>query len=181
LRFLLERRAAGEIAARIGRPLPPFDWRTAASNHAVQDSIGRRILALRSVEYVRRYDRFGSEWWVRNGTNEGVPVAGFDWIVPLSSGDTSPRVVGRDSVSVVPGGSSPVVRVRVGRDTLAFDLRSIAGPPSNVQPAPERLRVETSSRERRGVLNLDQLTGNRSGDSIVVSYWHGMVLLGGAR
>lgn len=185
LRFLMERRAAREIAARIGRPLPPIDWKTAAGNGEVQDSVGRRILALRSVEYVRRYDRFGSTWWVRNGTNEGIPVAGFDWIVSLSSSDNSPRLVGSDSVSVVPGDSSAIVRIRLGSDTLAFDLRTLAEPPPTAQAAvqgvPERLRVETSTGNRRGMLNVDQLTGSRSKDSIVVTYWHGIVLLGGVR
>jgi hypothetical protein len=180
LRFLMERRAATEIATRIGQPLPPIDWTMVAGNGEVQDSVGRRILALRSVEYVRRYDRSGAEWWVRNGTTEGVAVTGFDWVVALSSGDNTPRMVGNDSVSVVPG-ASPTVRIRVGSDTLAFDLRAIAAPPATVQAPPERLRVETSSQHRRGVLSLDQLTGSRSKDSMVVTYWHGMVLLGGAR
>lgn len=183
LRFLIDHRAGDEIAARIGRPLPPIDWKSIAQLGSARDSLGGRIMALRDVEYVPDYGPRSGGGWFQLGNNEPLPVAGFDWALPASPGDTTTRVAGPDSVAVIGHVGSSIVRVRVGADTLEFDLRPLARAGAGAVTAPGRgasapLRVEAVAGARRGVLSLNQLNGTRSGDSVLVTYWSGWVLVG---
>jgi hypothetical protein len=59
------------------------------------------------------------------GAQDRVPVRvrSFDWMVPLSGGDTTVRVIDADSVGLGPRGVNGVERIRVGSDTLEVDLR----------------------------------------------------------
>jgi hypothetical protein len=183
LRFLIDHHAGDEIAARIGRPLPPIAWKSFPRHGAARDSLGTRIMALRGVEYVPGYGPRGAGGWFQISSNDPLPVAGFDWVLPASPGDTTTRVAGPDSVAVIGHLGSGVVRVRVGADTLEFDLRPLARSGARAIPASGRgasamLRVEAVAGARRGVLSLNQLNGTRSGDSVLVSYWSGWVLVG---
>jgi len=183
LRFLIDHRAGDEIAARIGRPLPPIDWKSTARLGSARDSLGRRIMALRDVEYVPDYGPRSGGGWFQMTNNDPLPVAGFDWVLPATPGDTTTRLAGLDSVAVIGHPGTNVVRVRVGADTLEFDLRPLArggagATPASGRPAPATLRVEAVAGARRGVLSLTQLNGTRSGDSVLVTYWSGWVLVG---
>jgi Domain of unknown function (DUF4153) len=183
LRFLIDHRAGDEIAARIGRRLPPIDWKSTARLGSARDSLGRRIMALRDVEYVPDYGPRSGGGWFQMTNNDPLPVAGFDWVLPAAPGDTTTRLAGPDSVAVIGHPGTNVVRVRVGADTLEFDLRPLArggagATPASGRPASATLRVEAVAGARRGVLSLTQLNGTRSGDSVLVSYWSGWVLVG---
>jgi hypothetical protein len=182
LRFLIDHHAGDEMAARIGRPLPPITWKSLNRYGSARDSLGRQILALRGVEYVPVGGPPGSGGWFEISNNEPLPVAGFDWVLPVSWGDTTTRVAGPDSVAVVSIGGGSLVRLRVGADTLAFDLRPLVLGAAGSMPASgrasRRLRVEAETGARRGVLSLNQLNGTRSGDSVLVTYWNGWALLG---
>lgn len=183
LRFLIDHRAGDEIAARIGRPLPPIDWKSTARLGSARDSLGRRIMALRDVEYVPDYGPRSGGGWFQMTNNDPLPVAGFDWVLPASPGDATTRLAGPDSVAVIGHPGTNVVRVRIGADTLEFDLRPLArggagSPPASGRGASATLRVEAVAGARRGVLSLTQLNGTRSGDSVLVTYWSGWVLVG---
>jgi uncharacterized protein DUF4153 len=182
LRFLIDHRAGDEIAARIGRPLPPITWKSLPRHGGARDSLGLRIMALRGVEYVPEYGSRGAGGWFQLSNNDPLPIAGFDWVLPAAAGDTTTRVAGPDSVAVIGRLGSGVVRVRVGADTLEFDLRPVARGGANSIPASGHasamLRVETVAGARRGVLSLSQLNGRWSGDSVLVNYWSGWVLVG---
>ena len=147
-----------------------------------RDSLGARILALRGVEYVPEYSRGGAAWF-QLSSNDPLAVAGFDWVVPATMGDTATRVAGVDSVAVVSRLGTALVRVRVGADTMEFDLRPLVrreGPsvPQMRRVTGAMLRLEGVAGQRRAVLSLDQLSGMRSGDSVQVMSWAGWVLLG---
>jgi Domain of unknown function (DUF4153) len=182
LRFLIDHRAAKEITARLGRPLPPIDWASISRYGQKRDSIGARLMALRGATYVSAWGA-GSSGWFQLSSNDPLAVEGFDWVLPVTAGDTSPRQVGTDSVSVLFQRESGLVRIRVGADTLGFDLRPLGRHAAKQsQPmgkvAGESLRVEAVAGGRRAVLSLNQLNGNRKGDSVTVNYWGGWVLLG---
>jgi hypothetical protein len=183
LRFLIDHRAAAAIAARIGRTLPPIDWKSVPRHGGARDSLGIRIMALRGAEYVPEYGGRGAGGWFQLSSNDPLPVAGFDWVLPATTGDTTTRVAGADSVGVVGSAVSALVRIRVGVDTLEFDLRPLTQ--RNVRSFPQTgrvpgasLRVEAVAGARRGVLSLNQLSGTPSRDSVLVTYWTGWVLLG---
>jgi len=185
LRFLIDHNAGDEIAARIGRGLPPIDWESLPRYGNEQDSVGMKIMELAGATYVPEYAGPGEDGWFTLDTTDPIPVAGFDWAVPVASTDARARMVDADSVSVVLRTSSEVARIRVGADTLEFDLRPIARrhadslrPRASI-PA-EQLRIEARANGRRGALALGHLNGRRTQDSIEVGYWSGSVLLGKA-
>ena len=180
LRFLIDHRAGDAIAARIGHTLPPIDWNAVPRHGGARDSVGARIMALRGARYVPEYGRAG---WFQLSSNAPLPVAGFDWVLPVTMGDTSTRVAGADSVAVLSGAGSAQVQVRVGTDTLKFDLGPLVrrdGESSRRigQFPAESLRVEVVAGSRRAVLSLNQLSGVPSPDSVQVMFWSGWVLLG---
>jgi uncharacterized protein DUF4153 len=185
LRFLLDHRAGGEIAARIARPLPRIDWDSMPRYGGKRDSVARQIMAVAGAAYVGEYGRGrgrGGGWFAIDG-KERVPlrVAGFDWMVPLSSGDTSARVIEADSVSLVPHAASGVERIRVGTDTVQVDLRPLArqyadSVPAGAIPA-DRLSIETTAGTRRARVTVTSLHGYLRGDSLRIDYWTGWVLV----
>lgn len=182
LRFLIDHRAGNEIAARFGRPLP-IAWKSIPPRGDARDSLASRIMAVAGLEYVPDYDSRAPGAWFQVSNNDPVPVAGFDWILPASAGETVTRVAGLDSVAVIGHPGSGVVRVRVGTDTLEFDLRPLArGAASSIPPASHRTSamppIEAVAGTRRGALAVNQLNGRRSGDSVVVDHWSGWVLVG---
>jgi hypothetical protein len=183
LAFLIDRRAGDEIAARIGHPLPPIAWKSIPPRGDARDNLGRRIMALAGVEYVPESEVRGGADWFQISNSDPVPVAGFDWALPASAGDAAIRVAGPDSVASIGHPGSGVVRVRVGADTLQFDLRPLARGAAGSVPAAGRGRstmppIEAVAGARRGALAVNQLNGRRSGDSVLVDYWSGWLLVG---
>jgi hypothetical protein len=79
--------------------------------------------------------------------------------------------------------ASGIARVRVGRDSLVFDVGRLGSlvVTSDVRqydvPA-ERLRLETAVPGLRGALMLESIDGRRTGDSMRVSGWRGTLFLG---
>jgi hypothetical protein len=183
LRFLLEHRAGGEIAARIGRQLPPIAWDSLPRRGATRDSIARQIMALAGAKYLSEYARGRGGGWFSLNSEARVPlrVGGFDWMVPLAGGDTTVRVIDADSVSLVPRGVNGVERIRVGADTLPVDLRPLARRyadwiPASAIPA-DSLLVEIAGK-RRERLTLTNLHGFLNGDSLRIEGWSGWILVG---
>jgi hypothetical protein len=183
LRFLLDHRAGGEIAARIGRPLPRIAWDSLPRYGAKRDSVARRIMALAGATYLAEYGRGRSRGWFYINSEQRVPlrVAGFEWMVPVSGGDTTVRVIGADSVRVVPRGVSGVERIRVGSDTVQVDLRPLArrwadSMPGAAVPA-DSLTIETAGR-RRARVAVTNLHGYLTRDSLRIDGWSGWMLVG---
>lgn len=183
LRFLLDHRAGGEIAARIGHPLPRIDWDSIPRYGGKRDSVAQQVMALAGATYVAEYRGGGSGGWFHINSEQRVPlrVAGFDWMVPLSSGDTSVRVTDADSVSLVPRAVSGVERIRVGTDTVQVDLRPLArryadSMPTAAMPA-DRLTIETTAGGRRARIAVTYLSGYLKGDSLRIDGWSGWVLV----
>jgi hypothetical protein len=185
LRFLIDHNAGDEIALRIGRELPPIDWKSLPRYGNERDSIGREIMGLAGATYLPQYATSGENVWFNISSNDPIPLAGFAWALPVASSDPGVRMLGADTVNVVSQGASGVARIRVGADTLEFDLRPIARrhadslQPRASVPA-ELLRVEAGANGRRGALAVSQLNGTRTRDSVAVGYWSGSVLLGEA-
>ncbi len=185
LRFLIDHRAGDEIAARLGRELPLIDWDSLPRHGGQRDSVATQIMALAGVRYVPEYGRGRSQGWFYLNTDQKLPlpVAGFEWIVQVYSGDTTPRVVGADTVNLVPRITNGVALVRLGNDTLAIDLRPLARryadsvPANNVIPG-KRLAIDTVAGRWRARLALTSLYGNLIGDSLRIDNWSGWLMLG---
>lgn len=191
LRFLMERRAGAEIAARIGHPLPPVAWDSLGRFGQGRDTLGASIMALAGTTYVPPRNRFevassGGDGWFYLPREEAVPmrVTNFDWLLLLSTHDTGARVTDADTVQVIAAPRDSLVHIRVGGDTLRFDLRPLGRPASAPGAqrdtiAGQRRWVEAARGRRRGVLWVTELNGRRRGDSVWVDYWRGWVLLAG--
>ncbi|MEP6571894.1 MAG: DUF4153 domain-containing protein [Gemmatimonadota bacterium] len=189
LRFLIEHHAAEEIATRIGHSLPSFDWAT-ASQYNQLDSIGTEILALVNVKYRPRSSyRDGSGRGDRSFTfsdGQALSTSAFEWAIPVTKGDSTLRMVGGDSVRLIPDSTNTYARLRAGGDTLEFDLRALARAFEAVdtigdRERPARLVSEKGAGSRRGTLALSQLSGRWRGDSVFIDYWRGWLLLGRAK
>jgi hypothetical protein len=182
LRFLIDHNAGAEIAAAVGRELPPMDWAGVPRYGTERDSLAALVMRLAGADYVPEYPRDPGGWF-NVSSNEAIPVAGYAWALPVSSGDGAVRRLGEDSVAVViQSRNDGVVRVRVGPDTLVFDLRPIAQRFADSAPPPsglsaERLLVEEGI-GRPGALALSHLSGQREDDSLRVFHWNGTLLLG---
>jgi hypothetical protein len=182
LRFLLEHRAGGEIATRIGRQLPPIDWDSLPRHGGTRDSVARRIMALAGATYLPDYGRGRGGGWFYLNSEQRVPlrVAGFDWMVPLTGGDTTVRVIDADSVNLVPRAVNGVERIRVGADTVQVDLRPLARRYADSMPAlaipTDRLTVEATG-GRRARVAVTNLNGFLTGDSLRIDGWRGWVLV----
>jgi Domain of unknown function (DUF4153) len=182
LRFLLDHRAGGDIAAWIGRPLPPIDWDSMPRYGGKRDSVARRIMALAGATYLPDYGGGRSRGWFYINSEQRTPlrVAGFDWMVPIAGGDTTVRVIDADSVSLVPRAVNGVERIRVGTDTVQVDLRPLARRYADSMPATaipaDRLTIETAGR-RRARIAVTNLRGYLTGDSLRIDGWSGWVLV----
>jgi hypothetical protein len=146
-----------------------------------RDSLAKLVMELAGAVYVPEY-AYGQGGWFYVTSNEPIPVEGYAWALWISYGDGAVRRVNGDSVSVVPdAGRSGLARVRVGRDTLVFDLRPLAARYADSIPSArgviaERLMVADRT-GRRGALVLSQLNGQREADSIRVASWTGTLLI----
>ena len=181
LRFLVDHKAAGEIAARIGRPLPAIDWNRLDPHGGKQDSLGRQIMKVAGGTYVPQHGRGGQTHFNLN-SHQPVALSGFDWAVPVASMDSSIRMIEGDTVIAVsqPAGTG-TARIRVGSDTLAFDLRPMArwyldSVYPRMPDASVRLRVGSND-GGRSALEVTNMSGTWSRDSLSVNYWTGSLLL----
>jgi hypothetical protein len=181
LRFLIDHNASEEMAAAIGRKLPPVHWAAIPRYGTERDSLAKLVMELAGAVYVPEY-AYGQGGWFYVTSNEPIPVEGYAWALWISYGDGAVRRVNGDSVSVVSGAaSSGLARVRVGRDTLVFDLRPLAERYADSIPSArgviaERLMVADRT-GRRGALVLSQLNGQREADSVRVASWTGTLLI----
>ena len=183
LRFLIDHRAGDEIAARIGRPLPPIDWKSTAQLGSARDSLGRRIMALRDVEYVPDYGpRSGGGWFQmtqqrpapgrrlrlgapgrarRHHHSAGRPgFGGCDW-PPWHQRRSGPRRRRHAGVRPPAAGAG---RRRATPASGRARLRDAARRGGGGQQA---RRALAHSAERNAV-----------GGSVLVTYWSGWVLVG---
>jgi hypothetical protein len=102
-------------------------------------------------------------------------------MVPVGTNDATRHVLDGDTVQVVPQDSgNGTVRVRVGQDTLMFDLRPLADRYADSVPTRSGtlMTIEAASRTRRAALVLTNLSGQRKSDSLATVYWGGSLLLG---
>ena len=182
LRFLMDHNASGKIAAAIGREVPLVNWAGVSRHSGERDSLARVLMQLAGADYVPEY-LYGRDGWFHVSSNEPIPVEGYVWALWLSSGDGMVRRVNDDSVMVVTDRGDPgLVRVRVGPDTLLFDLRLVVERYADSVPSPtgvttEPLIVEEGAGQR-GALVLTQLSGQREADSLRAVSWTGALLLG---
>jgi hypothetical protein len=196
LRFLIDRRAGKEIAARIGHALPPIVWDSLPRYGERRDTLGTRIMALAGATYVPEHARSSTgasyadgPFYLGSGDLGGderapMPVATFDWMLSLTASDMSPRVAGADTVRVLAARMNGIARIRAGADTLTFDLRPLTRHDADSalrsrSLAAERRPIEAVTTGRRGVLWVTQLSGRRKGGTVQVDHWSGWMLLGG--
>jgi hypothetical protein len=93
-----------------------------------------------------------------------------------------PTLLGTDSVQVRFDTAAQIAQVRVGRDTLRFDLRLLPAAAESVSARydmpRELLRLDTASFRRRARLALESANGRRRGKERRFSDWQGWLFLG---
>ena len=185
LRFLMDHDAQGSIESAIGQEIPDLALDTMPRYSAVRDSVATDIMALAGAPYVQQYFRTEANdyFYINAEPTTATRVSGHDWVVGVSANDISVRMAGADSVQVLSDTTSGVTRIRVGSDTLRFDVSALAAvladslPPDRMVTA-DRLRLESTSGSWRGTLLLSTLTGKRREDrGMEVGNWHGSLLL----
>jgi hypothetical protein len=187
LRFLLEHGARTQVAAAIPRELPRFAWDSLADHRTHRDTAAQRILALTGMGYVPEY-AYSRDGYVYLDTSRPAvtSLTGYDWMLDVSSENTTPLMAGADTVRVQFDNMSGVTRISVRGDTLVFDLRRLAharlaDPTLSRQDVPsERLRIDTLAAGRRFRLALENLHGRRVGDALHVRGWRGRLFVGQA-
>lgn len=184
LRFLLEHGARSQVAAAIPGELPPADWRKLPGRGQQRDSTARLIMAVAGMRYMPEHS-FSPSGYVYFSTqrNAPVPIEGYDWMIPVNAHNPGAGIPGSDSVRVR-FDSLGIVRVSVGRDTLAFDVgaaaRAIAAdsPLVPYDVAAHRLRLHSATGRYRAMLALESVNGQWVGDSLRIGGWSGILFLG---
>lgn len=185
LRFLLDHDAEERIAGAIGQELPPLGLDSLPRYGEARDSTAARIMALAGGTYVPEYFRGGESGWFHVNADQAVAtdISGYAWMVPAWSGDTTPRTAGGDTVQVIADTAKRIARVRVGRDTLRFDVGALVAsivdsiPPRQALPG-ERLRIVSEPGPRRGELLITNINGQRSDDGeMTIDHWGASLLL----
>jgi hypothetical protein len=183
LRFLMDHRAPAAIERAIDRELPPVDWASVSRYGTQRDSLGRVVLALAGVEYVPEY-HYQPEGWFHLAGGGPIRVAGYAWLVALSANDPASHLLGGDTVQVVSGvPSGGRARVRIGPDTVAFDLRPVVrryadSVPMRTGMQTDPIVIAGDSGRRRTALVLTNLSGQLDGDSLSTWHWIGTLLVG---
>ncbi|MGE5927114.1 MAG: DUF4153 domain-containing protein [Gemmatimonadota bacterium] len=183
LRFLIDHDAEARIAGALGQDLPPLGLDSIPRYGELRDSTAARIMALAGGTYVPEYFRGGEAGWFHVNADQAfaTDIAGYAWMVPAWSGDTTPRLAGGDTVQVVADTVQGIARIRVGRDTLRFDVGALVAsiidsiPLRQALPG-ERLRVVSEPGPRRGELLITNINGQRS-DDMTIDHWGGSLLL----
>jgi len=185
LRFLMEHHAERAIESAVGAELPPADWEAERRRGSPRDSLGIRIMALAGARYVPEYVAPSEDGTFYLGAGQGVPmpVTGFDWTVTLNSGDGSEKSAGGEAVGVRFDTATGVARVRVGGDTVRFELlpvvaRVVDSIPTGRAVRADLLRVEPVPVARKARLMLQSVGGRRSRDSLLIRHWSGTLLIG---
>ena len=184
LRFLMDHDAEEEIASAIGRELPPPGLDSLERYGERRDSTAARIMALAGGTYVPEYIRAGPEGWFHVNADQMVAmdVSGYAWMVSAWSSDTTARVAGRDTVQVLPDTARRIARIRVGPDTLVFDVAALVArivdsiPERQALPA-ARLRLQSAPGPRRGELLITNINGQRTADRVQIDHWGASLLL----
>jgi hypothetical protein len=151
-----------------------------------RETAAAQILEAAAITYVSEYSSRNEGYiyvWARQ--DSVTPISGYDWMLTVSHYDKTPIVVGQDTVHARFDSTSGILSVRVGADSLDFDLGRLAGamdhePSAGAQVAAERLRLETAGRKHKAMLALESLNGKRAGNSIQVERWQGRLFLGKA-
>jgi uncharacterized protein DUF4153 len=184
LRFLLEHGARRQIAAAIPGELPKLDWDSLPVNRTKREQAATQILALAGMVYASEYSsgREGYIYaWARPDTV--TQIGGYEWMVRISQDHKTPVTVGTDTLRAHFDSAAGLLLVKIGTDSLVFDLRQLAGEMSGDAsvgagvPA-ERLRVIAKGGRRKGMLALESLNGRRNGSSVKVERWQGRLFLG---
>lgn len=184
LRFLMDHDAEEEIASAIGQELPPPGLDSVDRYGERRDSTAARIMALAGGTYVPEYIRAGPDGWFHVNADQmiAMDVSGYDWMVTAWSSDTTSRLAGRDTVQVLPDTARRIARIRVGRDTLVFDVAALVArivdsiPERQALPA-ARLRIESAAGPRRGELLITNINGQRTAEGVKIDHWGASLLL----
>jgi hypothetical protein len=185
LRFLLDHGARRQVTAAIPGELPAFSWDSVQKRTSNRDEVAPRILAVAGMQYVSEYAYRRDVYVYLSARDEPfMAIGGYDWMVNVTVDDKGPLLVGADTVYTRFDTTSDILRVRVGTDSLSFDLGHLADTiakdwattPSNV-PA-ERLRLTEVTPRRRATLAVQMLNGRRTPKSVKVDRWHGKLFLG---
>lgn len=189
LRFLMDHRAEGAIATAMGTELPAVDWDSLPNRYERQDSVASRILAGAGIRYESRYTFNQAEgpFYISARGEDVTEVAGYQWLIPLTSVDSQPRYLHDDTLRAIFDEETGVLEVRTTRGGLRFDIRGLVHDISldtlNIRgtvPA-ELLRVESETRDRGGSLLLRHVNGERRGDSLTIGHWSGDLLVAPAQ
>jgi hypothetical protein len=185
LRFLMEHQAERAIEAAVGAELPPVDWENERRRGNPRDSLATRIMALAGARYLPEYAVPSEDGTFYLGADQSGPMAvtGFDWTVALNSGDTSRKSVGGEEVGMRFDTATGIALVRIGSDTVQFDLlpvlaRVVDSIPTGRSVRAELLTVESATLARRARLLLHGAGGKRSGDTLLIRHWSGILLIG---
>jgi uncharacterized protein DUF4153 len=185
LLFLLEHGARRQIAAAIPVQLPPVPWDSLPSRGANREEVATRILAVAGMQYQTRYfSERGAYLYLSAREEPAMAIGGYEWMLNVSGDAKAPFTLGVDSVHTRFDTASDVFHVRVGTDSLAFDLARLADTvakdwataPSNVPP--ERLRLLVVTPNRKAILAVQTLNGQRTQKSVSVDRWNGKLFLG---
>ena len=185
LRFLLEHGARRQIAAAVPATLPALPWDSLVKSGGRQDSAASRILASAGLRYQPRYSPWSEGYlYLRARQERATRIGGYDWMLNVNSRDTTPIPIGSDSVRVRFDTTAGFARVRMGSDTLHFDLHRLVNQLARDSilvrydlPA-DRLRLTSNTGARRAILALESLDGSRKENSVRLTSWSGVLFLG---
>lgn len=183
LRFLIDRRAEGEIADRIGKPMPKVEWSGIPRYGLARDTLGKQLMALVGKEYVEEGASRINRSYFSYSFEEGKAIAidGFAWMGNVNAYDTTRHAIGPDSIQAL-AARDGIVRIVVGADTIGFDLHPLLqtwrdslmlsrGVPM------EAMRIPATVGKRSAALLLRSLDGRRAADSLILSHWDGRLLI----
>ncbi len=184
LRFLLEHGSQRQVASAIPGELPKLDWDSLPDQRDRREKAAAQILAIAHIPYVSQYSARAEGYVYLSARQEPATlIRGYDWMVRLSDYDKTPIVVEQDTVQVRFDSLSGILGVRIGSDSLPFNLRDLAarlaGDSDGGVPVPaERFQLEATGSKRKAKLALESLNGRRRGSSVKVEHWQGRLYLG---
>ena len=187
LRFLLEHGAEKQVAAAIPGKVPKVDWDSLPDKRSDRDSAASQILAVAGMGYVPEHFSRDGHFYFSADRNAAVPLAGYDWMLEVSSGNALPLLAGADSVQLRFDTTAGIARLGMDGDTMVIDLRRLAEmilnePTLSRHDVPaDRLRFDAVTSRHRARLALERLDGKMVGDSVHLRGWHGKLFLGRSR